>query len=204
MNPWLHKAKIFAFSLLLFFVIQSPVSAQDSIYQLPAGTKLRFKMDTEINSKVSSVNDTFTAVLSQPLIISETTVVPLGTVVEGRVLNVESASSGGSAGKLSVRFETLRFLDGSKREIEGGLVNGLKAEKSGKPNFLIFGGSAALGTIIGAAIKRGNGAGIGAGIGAGLGAGAMLLRKGSEVKIKTGEEFEIELKKPVTLPIRDY
>jgi len=45
---------------------------------------------------------------------------------------------------------------------------------------------------------------IGAGIGGGVGTAVALLRKGKDVRIRKGEEFEIELRKEVMLPVLDY
>ncbi|MEQ1924391.1 MAG: hypothetical protein ABL952_17985, partial [Pyrinomonadaceae bacterium] len=64
-------------------------------------------------------------------------------------------------------------------------------------------GGAATGALVGSANSP-TGALIGAGIGAGAGTGAAMLRKGKDVKIRRGEEFEIELKKDVVLPVLDY
>lgn len=204
MNVFLIGAKVFAV-LILFFANFLIVNAQsDSIYLIPAGTKIRLKMDTEISSKVSSVNDTFTATIVVPISIREVVALPAGTVIEGRIVNISRASLGGQKGKMEMRFETIRFEDKQSRDIEGVLVSSLKTGSSQTVNFISVLGGAATGAILGAASKADNGALIGAGIGTGAGTAFVLLRKGKNVRIKTGEEFEIELKKDVTLPVRDY
>jgi len=203
MNFWSDKTKIFAL-LILIFASFNLTKAQDSIYKLQAGTKIRLKMETEINSKVSSVDDTFLAKVSEPVKVRESVVLPIGTIIEGRVVKVEKASAGGNGGKMEVVFETIRFVEGEKREIEGVLVKALKAESSQSFNLLSILGGTAVGAVIGAVSKTDNGALIGAGIGAGAGSGVAFARKGKEVRIKTNEEFEIELKKEVVLPVRDY
>jgi hypothetical protein len=203
MNFWLKQTKVFAFTIL-FFASFTIISAQDSIYKLPPGTKMILQMETEINSKVSSVNDTFIAKISKPVIVREQTVLPPGTIIEGRITKVERASSGGQSGKMEVRFETIKFPDGVKREIEGFLVNELKAESTATTSVLAVVGGTAIGALFGAVSKSDNGVLIGAGVGAGAGTGFALLRKGKNVRIRTSEEFEIELKKEVVLPVTDY
>ena len=206
MNFWLKKTKIFAliFLLFLFFASFSTVESQDSIYQLQSGTKIRLRMETEINSNVSSAGDTFITRIAKPVVVRETIVLPTGTIIEGRVTKVERSSTGGQSGKMEVVFETLLFADGAKRSIEGDLVSELKAESIGKSNILTIIGGTALGLALGAVSKAENGALIGAGIGAGAGTSVALLRKGKNVRIKSDEEFEIELKKAVNLPVQDY
>ena len=203
MNFRRQTTKVFAF-LFLFFASFLAARSQDSIYRLEAGTKIRVSMDNEINSEVAGVNDTFTTKIAEPVRVRETIVLPVGTVIEGRVTKVERAASGGKGGILSVRFETLRFENGEKREIEGVLVNELKAASSQKTSILAVIGGTAIGALLGAVSKAENGALIGAGIGAGAGTGVALVRKGKNVRIKTNEKFEIELKKQVTLPVQDY
>lgn len=206
MKFWLKKTKIFAliFLLFLFFASFSAIKSQDSIYQLQSGTKISLRMETEINSKVSSVNDTFITKIAKPVVLRETIVLPVGTIIEGRVVKVEKSSTGGQNGKMEVVFESLRFADGARRDIEGELVNELKAEDVQKSNILTIIGGTALGAIFGAVSKTENGALIGAGVGAGAGTSIALLRKGKNVRIKSDEEFEIELKKAVNLPVQDY
>lgn len=202
MNVWFIKTKIFA---LFFLIFVSFTEAQtDSIYQLQAGTLLRLEMDNEINSKVAGVNDTFTATIAAPLIKRETIVLPVGTIIEGRVTKVRRASFGGKGGILEVSFQTIRLANGAKREIEGVLVNELKTESLQTANALTMLGGTAVGGIIGALSKANNGALIGAGIGAGAGTGAYFFRKGKDLSIKADEQFEIKLIKTVNLPVQDF
>ena len=203
MNFWLKKTKIFAL-ILLFFAYFSSIKAQNSIYQLESGTKIRLRMDTEINSKVSSPGDTFITKTSQPVIVRETIVVPVGTIIEGRVISAEPSSIAGQSGKMEIVFETMRFADGEKRDIQGELVDELKVESVQKGNILLIIGGAAVGAIFGGASQAENGALIGAAVGAGAGTSAALLRKGKNRRIKSDEEFEIELKKAVVLPVQGY
>ena len=95
MNFIARVSKIFAVSFLLFVNFIAVFSQSDSIYRLPAGTKIRLSMDAEINSKVSSVDDTFTATVSKPLTVRNAVVLPAGTVIEGRIIKVSNAGFGG-------------------------------------------------------------------------------------------------------------
>ena len=186
----------------LFFAIS--ICAQ-SVYEIPAGTRLHLRMDNEINSRVSSVDDTFTATVSEALEIRRVVILPVGTIIEGRVTKVEPAAGGGKSGVLTVRFETLRIDAATKRDIEADLVTPLVAEKrSGKVKTLTILGGAAIGAVVGGIAGRGGGAAIGAAVGTGAGAGTVYLQKGREIRLKASEEFEIELTKKVVLPAQDY
>lgn len=209
MNTRLLTTKVFAFfsllpALLFANFISANAQTDSSINQLPTGTRICVRMDNEINSQAASENDTFTVKISEPLKVRESVVLPIGTVIEGRVTKVRRASAGGRSGSLQVSFETLRFEDGETRRIEGVLINKPKIESSQTANVLTIIGGAAIGGIIGAFSKADNGALIGAAVGAGAGTSIAFLRKGKEVRIATDEEFEIKLTKNVDLPVRDY
>lgn len=205
MNSCLRIAKVFAFLTLFFAVFSEFAQAQtDSIYRLPAGTRIRLKMDDPISSNISAANDTFTAKIAKAVVLRETVVLPAGTVVEGRIVKAKAAAAGGRSGQLEIRIETLKLPEGENREIEGVPVNELKAASSGAGSLLSIAGGTALGALLGAVTKTNNGALIGAGIGAGAGTGVALLKKGKDVRLKRSEEFDIELKKDVTLPVQDY
>lgn len=204
MNVWFKTTKIFAFTFLIFVSFVSAQTEFDSVYQLKAGTIFQLEMDNEINSKVARVNDTFTATLAAPVVNRETVVLPIGTIVEGRITRVRRAAYGGKGGVLEMSFRTIRMADGAKRDIEGVLVNELKAESFQTANVLTVLGGTALGGIIGAVSRTDNGALIGAGVGAGAGTGATFLRKGKNLSIRADEVFEIKLMKPVNLPVQAF
>ena len=205
MNFWLMKTKVFAFIFLLFVNFISVAAQSDSsIYQLSAGTTMRVQMDNEINSKVASVNDTFTITLTAPVTAQQTILLPVGTVIEGRITKVKRASYGGQNGNLEVLFQSLVLTTGQKREIEGILVDALEVEPSSSEKALTVLGGTGIGGIIGAVSKVENGVLIGAGVGAGAGTVIAILRKGKDVRIKADEEFEIKLLKNVILPVQDF
>ena len=205
MNFCRKATKVFAVSFL-FFANSISINAQTdtSVNELQAGTKIRVQMDNEINSKVSSVNDTFTATISEPVRIRETVVLPIGIIIEGRITKVKRASIGRKNGNLALSFDVLRFANGEKRQINGVLINQLAPESSQTANVLTVIGGTALGTIFGTVSKAENGALIGAAVGTVAGAGVAYLRKGKDVRIKAAQEFEIELTKSVSLPVQDY
>jgi hypothetical protein len=117
---------------LLVFATNITADAQ-SIYKLPAGTHLRVQPDVELSSAVASVNDTFIARLSRPLVIDQTVVLPAGSTIEGRVISVAPARAFGRSGFLKVRFENLKVFD-AVRPIQGELTDEIQVEK---PFFLI-------------------------------------------------------------------
>lgn len=197
--------KIFT-ALSIFFLLGINIAkAQPNINTLPIGTKIRVRMDNEINSKVSGVNDTFTATVSHPVFVRDVEIIPIGTVVEGRILEAKAATSGKVNGFLDVKFESYRLPNDSKRQFDASLFNQnlLENKSSVFTTISIFGGTA-IGAILGGIIGKSKGAAIGAGAGAGAGTAIAMLKKGKEVRIKANQEFEIRLNKELTVPAKDF
>lgn len=193
------SALIFANSI---FLAAQGVSS-DSIYQLPAGTRIRLKMDVELSSKVATSNDTFTTAVARAVTIRDTIVLPVGTVIEGRVRAASPAASGEN-GKLDITFESLKLLNTPPRRIDAELVKRFEAPSRTRANLLTILGGTLVGAFVGASARGASGTAIGAGVGAGGGTAVALLRKGKNVRIREDQEFEIELKKEVVLPVLDY
>ena len=203
MHRFAALRKLTALSLLIFANSILLFAQPDSIYRLPAGTKITLKLDAEINSKVSSVNDTFLAAVTKPVKVREVVVMPIGTVIEGRVATVTRAAGGGQGGSLDLVFESLK-ISNKIRKIDGMMVTPLPERSSRVFSFLSVAGGLAAGAALGAASGTSNGTLIGAAVGAGAGTSLALLRKGKDVRLRKNEEFEIEIKKEVTLPVLDY
>src|SRR5437762_7624687 len=114
----------------------------DSIYRVPAGTRIRLKMDVELSSKVASVGDTFTAAVAKAVTNRNVVVLPVGTVIEGRVASVSHAGLSGRGAKLDIVFEKLRISSETIRPIDGAIVNSLESHSSPTGNVLsIIGGT---------------------------------------------------------------
>ena len=155
------------FANSVYLIAQSEL--RDSTYRLPAGTRLRLKMDVELSSKFASVNDTFLASVVKPVVANEIVVLPAGSTIEGRVTTAKAAGLGRD-GVLNAIFESLK-LDYGTRQIDGVLVNKIET-----PNSFCL-----LGFLEWASLK-----------------------KGSEARIRKDQEFEIELRRDVILPVFAY
>lgn len=204
MKHFIFSTKVFAVSTLIFLSF-STLSAQPrrSIYELPAGTRIKVRMDTEINSKVNSVNDTFIVRVIEPVLNRGVEMISKGTIIDGRISKVTRAAWGGTDGELDVQFMRLRLSRNDAIEFHAKLVKPIKAPSRNLFKAVTIGGLTAIGAWFGATKGGGNGAMLGAAIGGGTGSAVAFGRKGSDVRIKTNEEFEIELTKEAVLPAEE-
>ncbi|REJ79066.1 MAG: hypothetical protein DWQ47_06390 [Acidobacteria bacterium] len=202
------STKVLTASLSLIFAISSQVLAQDpeadpEFFGLPAGTEIVVSMDNEINSMSASVDDTFTVTVSEPVEVDGEIMLPVGTIIEGRVLNAAKAAYGRKDGVLEVEFQTLYLERGRKRAIKGTLEREAPEDDDHFDVIAMLGGGAA-GGVAGSAAAKGKGALIGTAIGVTTGLGAVLLRKGKDIRILEKENFRVRLTHSVSLPARGY
>ena len=175
----IFSTKVFAVSTLIFLNFSSLYAQPEgSIYELPADTRIKVRMDTEINSKVNRVNDTFIVRVIEPVFNRGVEMIPKGSIIDGRILKGSSAAYLGYDGVLEVDFVRLRLNRNDAIEIDAG-----PAKRFHAPSRTLFKAAA---------------------IGGGSGSVIAFGRKGSDVKVKTNQEFEIVLKKEAVLPVKEF
>ncbi len=79
-----------------------------SASRIPEGTALTVSLEHNLSSASARSNGTFTAVLDDPIVIEGQTVVPGGTHVTGRVLDVRSAVPPRENGYLRIALVSLK------------------------------------------------------------------------------------------------
>lgn len=189
---------------IFLFSFGLAVSAQpDSLYRIPAGTRIELRMEMEINSRSASVGDTFVAVSCQPVKIQDITVLPTGIQFEGSVRSVARGRPASKGGILGITIDRMVVSDVAKRSIEARVLTRFEPRSISAENGLSIAGGSLIGAIIGFASRGSRGAVLGAGLGAGVGTGVALGRRGPEVFIRAGQKFEIELESDLILPVLD-
>lgn len=205
MRSIIFSTKIFAVSTLIFLSFSS-LAAQPvaSIYELPAGTRIKVRMDTEINSKVNRVNDTFIVRVIEPVFNRGVEMIPKGAIIDGRILKGSSAAYLGYDGVLEVDFVTLRLNRNDAIVIDAAPAKRFQPASRTLFKVATIGGLTAAGALLGSGLNNRSGTMIGAAIGGGSGSLIAFGRKGSDVKVKTNHEFEIVLKKEAVLPSKEF
>ena len=204
-RSFIFSTKVFAVTTLIFLSFSSSFAQPErSIYELPAGTRIRVRMDTEINSKVSRVNDTFIVRVLEPVMNRGVEMIPKGAIIDGRILKGSSAAYGGYDGVLEVDFVTLRLNRNDAIVIDAAPLKKISAPSRTLFKVATIGGLTAAGALVGSAMNSRSGTVVGAAIGGGSGSLIAFGRKGSDVKIKTNQEFEIVLKKEAVLPPKEF
>lgn len=183
------------------------------LYTVAAGKRIRVRMNEELTSKTAKVGDRFTVTVREPVYASGgAVVIPEGSELTGRVDAVVKAKNGGKPGTIDVSFIQVELPNGTKRVINGSLTelnaDDAKSDSEGTASgdkmkhrkVIWYGGGAAGGALLGAAVGGGKGALIGGLIGAGGGFLGERFTKGEEAKVESGTEFSVYLNRAVSLP----
>jgi hypothetical protein len=174
--------------------IETPQTAAD---RLPAGTNLVIRMIDGVDSERNSVGQTFAASLDEPVVIDGRTVIPRGADVVVKL--VDAKESGKLTGRTTLTLDLMSLkVDGRMVDVNTETVTE-ESSSRGSRTAKVAGGTAVLGTIIGAIAGGGKGAAIGLGSGAALGAGAEILTKGQRVRIPSETRLTFVLENAVRL-----
>jgi hypothetical protein len=132
---------------------------------IPAGTAVNVRLNSEISSGTAQVGQTFSGTLMNDLAAGGHTVAKSGTAVKGKVTYVKSSGRLHAPGQLTLRLTSIggQPVHSSAVHIEG--------KSHTKSNVTKIGGGTAAGAVIGALAGGGKGAAIGSVVGAGAGTG---------------------------------
>lgn len=202
-----------------------PYYRQGRVAYIPAGMMMPVTLSTSISSESSRVGDKIEASLAQPINLGDTEI-PAGTMLIGTVTDAVPGRRMSHSGNLGLKFTKLRTPDGVETPITAHIVGGVgkfstlaagaqsddfrgestkqKVEKAAIHGAIGAGSGALLGLAIGAIAGHGRGAGRGAiagtAIGAGLGvAESLMLRKGTNVSVGSGDTFNLQLDAPASV-----
>jgi type IV secretion system protein VirB10 len=183
---------------------------------LPAGTKVLLQLRSPIDTKSAHPGDGVYCQTAFPVTQDNILVIPAGTYVKGKIMNVQRAGRIKGRAEIQVHFTTLIYPNGYSVDLPGSLdstpgaqhhtvsdkegtvkADGQKGKDAGE--VATWGGSgAAVGALSTGTLK---GAGIGGGIGSGIGLIKVLSTRGQDVRLESGSSLEMVLQRPLTLDI---
>lgn len=193
---------------------------------VPTGTKIPIIMDTAVDSDTSQEGDEFAARTSEDLSIDGSTVVPAGSIIKGRIAQLNAPKALNRSGSVGMKFDSITTPDQRSIPIvanlvaRGGVVHAKRGLKdvafdtgavslpvlAGLGIGFLAGGSSNSSTTSGSTnnnnskIGRGGGALIGAGVGIAVGVAILLAKKGKKVEVRPGDELKIELAEELRMP----
>ena len=127
---------------------------------LPAGTRIRVRLDQDLGSKISRPGDSFSATVAEDVVVNGQTVIARDSRADGTVMAAKALGHIKGGAYLSIRIDRVHTNWGSY-PVETSSIE--RAEKGkGKRTALFAAGGGAVGAIIGGVAGGGKGALIGA------------------------------------------
>ncbi|MEK6324018.1 MAG: peptidoglycan-binding protein [Acidobacteriota bacterium] len=180
-------------------------------WTLPSDTVISVQINGTLSSRTARVGDKFTATVTVPVYVDGRTVIPAGSIVEGRVTQVTPAKRMNRSGTIGIDFDALVFPNGTAISLVGSLTSDdpetrrriddesrVSGESNKRPSVFI-GGGGAIGAVLGGIAGGGKGAVLGGVVGAGAGVASILLSKGEEAQVPSGTPFGVQIKQPLVV-----
>src|SRR5262249_13327982 len=185
--------------------VESPTKPVRVEPTVSAGTRLKAKMESTVDTKTSRVGDGVDAVLIEPVTHYDVVILPIGTRLHGRVVTVRAADKKQKIhallrlsfdevilpdGRLFKSLASIQSLGASEEVDSEGAATAPGVSKGETVGVTATG--AAAGAGIGALAGGGKGAGVGAGIGAGVGLLSALAAGSAEwdnFQLKAGRKL---------------
>jgi hypothetical protein len=163
---------------------------------IPSGTILTIRMVDSVDSERDRVGQTFRAALDEPVFDGNgNTMIPRGSDVVVKL--VDDQQSGKIEGRTIMTLDVVSLnINGRPVDIDTTSITE-QSDSRGARSAKVIGGTAVLGTIIGAIAGGGKGAAIGAASGAGVGTAAQVMTKGQRVRIPSETRLTFTLQRPV-------
>jgi hypothetical protein len=154
---------------------------------VPAGTAIKINVAAQITSETAMSGDTWSGVVTEPLVIGTSAPIPAGSKVSGVIASAKAAEQGSRA-HLVLAVRTIEV--GGRTYHVHATAESLIAGSTRARNVGAVAGSAGAGALIGKAVSgSGKGALVGGLIGGLVGTSAVAASKGYQVTIKDGTEL---------------
>jgi type IV secretion system protein VirB10 len=185
---------------------------------IPSGTKVAVALQHAISTKSAREGDAIYAHTSFPVVANDRLLIPAGTYVQGKIVQVQRAGHVKGRAEILMHFTTLIYPNGytvmlpgtidnvpgtentNMKGSEGTLEQSSQKGKDAEKIATASGKGAEGGALIGALASRSTGGTLaGAGAGAALGAAIALFGRGNDVRLDAGTTVEMVIQRDVTV-----
>ncbi len=194
--------------MVLAMLLAGMMAAQT--LSLPAGTGVKMKLETPISTRTTKVGDSFAGRVTEPVMIENNVVIPVGASIEGHVAKISEPRRIKGVPSIDLRPDMLTMPNGEKYNISAVLVDtnlsGTHVNDEGKikgsghdshdVKEVAIGTGAGLG--VGAIAGGGTGALVGATVGASITVAHWLTKRHS-AELPAGTEITMELSRPMAM-----
>ena len=195
-------------------LVQGTTGGADQI-TIPAGTKIPVSLKNAISTKSNQQGDPVYAQTTFPVVLNDRIVIPAGTYLQGRIMQVKPAGRVKGRAEVMMHFTTLIYPSGYTVMLPGSLDNApavdkakvkdkegtIRADSDKGAKAAEVAIPAAEGGALAGALAKGTrgGTAMGAGLGAAVGVGIAMLSHGNDIKLAPGTTLEVVLQRDVAV-----
>lgn len=182
----------------VFVLLAAAINSQNAIaagITIPAGTVIPVRMTDSIDSQQNHMGQEFRGVLDAPIHGHKQTVLPKGTLVYVRLVDVRSAGKLKGHSALTLQLDRIVTHDTTYTVHSNAIA--MRGPSQGKKTGKSAGVGAIVGGGVGALFGGGTGALIGAGAGAGTGVATQALKETKPVRVESESLLSFRLSAPV-------
>lgn len=180
---------------------QQPPFTEAKSLTVPVGATIYVRLQQSLSSASAQVGQEFSAVLDEPLIVENQTVVPSGAAVTGKVVAARESGHLHNSGYIRITLASIA-VNGKPVALETNSV--FAGGGSYKKRDLTFiGGGAGGGALIGALAGGGKGAAIGSIVGGAGGTAAAYATGQKQVGFRPEQRLGFRLTQPLTTTVNN-
>ena len=179
--------------------------------QLAEGTDIRVRLLQALSTRRTQDGEPFRAQVANDVYKDGRVVIPMGSELRGRVVEVTQGHRMGVHATLRLRPDAVILPDGTAYHLYAQAISssqpgtrtdqegGIQSQAHVAKDLAEYGGGAGTGAVVGGVLGGPVGAGAGALVGAGLVTTHLLLQKPAQTKIEEGSELVFSLTEPMDL-----
>ena len=171
--------------------VEPPAPTEPKTAVVVAGTVLEVRLTRGISSGTNRTGDVFESLLERDLTIDGTIVVPRGSTVTGRLLDVKGSAKVKGRAEMTLVLTEIGVGE-EQYPVQTDKIR-IQAEGTKGRDTAVIGGAAGVGALIGGIVGGKKGAAIGAATGGGAGTAGVLMTKGKEVEFGPEQQFAFRL-----------
>lgn len=168
-----------------------------AIVSIPAGTRVRVRLDQAVGSRISQTGQAFSATVADDVVVGGQVAIPRGAHADGTVIEAKPLGHVAGRSVLELRLERIRVASGTYTVATSTME---RSERSkGERTAKFAGGGGAFGAIVGGLAGGGKGALIGALAGAGAGTAGSAMTGNREIVLPSETLITFRLERAVQI-----
>jgi len=191
----------------VFLAVGSVSWAWAENLSVPAGTTIHCRLMQTLSTKLNFQGDPFIATVTEPVIVGDKQVVPVGATLEGRIARLARPGRIKGVGEMRLSADKIILPDGRSFVLSAVLLNAYGAEdarvvgeeglvkgpSSRMADLKEIGGGMAAGGVVGTVFGGFHGTVVGAMLGGTAGFVDRLRRRGTDLTLPSGTQLNYQL-----------